>query len=69
MKTFIFIIMFLLIGAFFIISNENIKMNTKENVFHFLGLYASWFDQLLGNSKTATGYLVKMEWLPGSGSP
>ncbi|MFA5174254.1 MAG: hypothetical protein WC438_03670 [Candidatus Pacearchaeota archaeon] len=67
MKTLILIIVFLLIGAFFIISNENIKMNSKENVYHFFGLYADWFDKLIGNGKTASGYVVKMEWLPGEG--
>ena len=32
MKTLMFVILFLLIGAFFIISNENIKLDSKENV-------------------------------------
>jgi len=67
MKILMFIIFFLLIGAFFIISNENIKLNNKENVNYFFKLYGQWFDQLIDNSKTATGYAVKMEWLPNQG--
>ena len=67
MKILMFVILFLLIGAFFIISNENIKMNSSENVYHFFDLYGHWFDKLLDNGKIFSGYLVKMEWLPGDG--
>ena len=62
-----FVILFLLIGAFFIISNENIRLNSKENVNYFFKEYGQWFDQLVRNSKSASGYLIKMEWLPGEG--
>ena len=64
MKTLIFLVTFLFIGAFFIISNENIKLNTPENVDLFLKKYALWIDDLLGNGKIVVGYVVKMEWLP-----
>ncbi len=60
-----FIILFLLIGAFSIISNENIRLNNEENVSLFVGLYGHWIDMLVGNSGNALGYVVKMEWLPG----
>lgn len=65
MKTFIFIVVFLLIGAFFIISNQEIKLNKGENVGLFFKEYAAWFDSLIGNGKIVGGYVVKMEWLPG----
>jgi len=67
MKVFMFVILFLLIGAFFIISNENIRMNSSENVSSFFDLYGHWFDRLIGNGKSVSGFLVKMEWLPGEG--
>jgi len=67
MKVFMFILIFLFIGAFFIISNENLKLNDKEDLNMFFKMYSGWFDQLLGNSKTAAGYVVKMEWLPDEG--
>ena len=67
MKTFMFIIMFLLIGAFFIISNEEIKLNSEENIGVFFNLYGQWVNSLVGNGKTVLGYVVKMEWLPNEG--
>ncbi len=67
MKTFIFLIVFLLIGAFFIISNENIKLNSSGNVKLFFSEYGLWIDQLINNSKSLAGYIVKSEWLPDRG--
>ena len=67
MKIIMFVLLFLLTGAFFIISNENIKMNSSENVDVFFDSYGHWFDKLIGNSKSIGGFLVKMEWLPGEG--
>jgi len=64
MKTLMIIIFFLLLGAFFIISNENIKLNSQENIFLFFESYSTWMNKLTDNTKTASGYLVKMEWLP-----
>tara|TARA_Y100000310_G_scaffold147139_1_gene146404 strand:+ start:934 stop:1155 length:222 start_codon:yes stop_codon:yes gene_type:complete len=67
MKILMLVILFLLIGAFFIISNENIKMNSSENVSLFFNKYGQWFDQLIDNSKSLTGYVVRSEWLPNKG--
>ena len=67
MKTFMFLVMFLLIGAFFIIANENIKLDSQKNVGEFFQLYGQWIDSLAANGKTVLGYVVKMEWLPDEG--
>ena len=67
MKILMFIVLFLLIGAFFIVSNQNIKLDSKENFNYFLKEYGKWFDQLAENSRSASGYLIKMEWLPDEG--
>ena len=67
MKTLMFVILFLLIGAFFIISNENIKLNSRENVNLFFKEYGLWFDKLIGNVKTVVGYVIRNEWLPDTG--
>ena len=63
-----FIIMFLLIGAFFIISNEEIKLDSEKNIGMFFNLYGQWIDSLVGNGRTVLGYVVKMEWLPNEGA-
>ncbi len=67
MKILMFVILFLLIGAFFIISNERINLNSSENVSLFFEKYGNWMDGLLDNGRTVVGYVVKMEWLPGEG--
>ena len=64
MKTLMFIILFLLVGGFFIISNENIRLDSQENVDLFLDLYTDWLGGLVDNSGVILGYVVKMEWLP-----
>lgn len=64
MKILMFFIFFLLIGAFFIISNEKIKMNSSENVNTFFEKYGDWMDDLAVNGKTVIGFIVKSEWLP-----
>ena len=64
MKIIMFVLLFLLIGAFFIISNENIKLNSNENLDLFFKEYGKWADSLFGNGKTVVGYVAKMEWLP-----
>jgi hypothetical protein len=64
MKVLMFIVLFLLIGAFFIISNENLRINSQENFDKFTEFYGSWIEKLVRNSGTVAGYLVKMEWLP-----
>ena len=69
MKIIMFFIFFLLVGAFFIISNEDIKMDSKENISKFFDLYGHWIDRLAGNSKNMLGFVIKMEWLPGEEAP
>ena len=64
MKIIIAVIFFLLIGAFFIISEENIQLNSNENIQRFFLLYSEWVKKLIDNSNTISGYIVKMEWLP-----
>ena len=57
--------LFLLVGGFFIISNENLALNSSENVGIFFSEYGEWIDSLFNNGKIVTGYVLKMGWLPG----
>ncbi len=67
MKLLMLLVFFLLLGGFYIISEENIRLNSFENVDDFFVLYAKWADKIIENGRTVSGYIVKMEWLPGEG--
>ncbi len=67
MKIRMFILLFLLIGAFFIISENNLSLNKSENITKFMSLYGSWMNNIVSNLGNSVGYVVKMEWLPEEG--
>ena len=56
--------MFLLIGAFFIISENNLALRDSENRTKFAELYTSWADKIFDNSRNLAGYVVKLDWMP-----
>jgi len=58
-----FVFMFFCIGAFFIISENNMNLS-RESFSNFSGLYIAWLDQLVGQFGSYTGYVVHMDWLP-----
>jgi hypothetical protein len=64
MKWVMFVIIFLLIGAFFIASNGNLHFAKKAEFNQFAGAYYSWIGQIFSNAGKVTGYVVKMDWLP-----
>jgi hypothetical protein len=64
MKILIFVMMFFLVGAFFIISEKNLALGHEGSLSTFSSLYASWLSQVFGNTFSLSGYIVKMEWLP-----
>ena len=64
MKTLMVLIFFLLLGAFFVIAENNLHLNKANNIETFLGLYFNWIGELTGNAEIVTGYMAKMEWLP-----
>ena len=64
MKILIIFIMFLFIGAFFIISENNLALNKTGNVDRVLGIYSLWLSQIFDNARVMTGDVVRMNWLP-----
>ena len=64
MKALVIIMIFLLIGAFFIVSNNNLHLSNKEEFNQFGEKYYDWFGKIFGNAKTVTGYVTNMDWLP-----
>lgn len=68
MRTLMIIIMFLLLGAFFIVSNSNLHLSEKEEFMKFGNAYYSWLGSLLDNGVSVVGYVAKAEWLPSDNS-
>jgi len=64
MKILIFIVMFLLIGAFFIISNNNLHLGNPQQFGQFMGSYYGWFFKLAHNAASVTSYVINVDWMP-----
>lgn len=60
------IILFLLLGAFFIVSNENLYLLKREDFSKFYSLYYQWLINIFSNIVSVTGHVVKFHWLPNS---
>lgn len=65
-RTVVIVLMFLCIGAFFIISNNNLHLAKHEEASAFYGLYYQWMGSIFDNVKSISGYVIKSEWLPVS---
>lgn len=64
MKLVLFILMFLVIGALLILSNNNLPLYKEENLAKFKVLYIGWLDNVYKNSQSITGNVVNMRWMP-----
>lgn len=64
MKLSVIIISVLLIGALFIISNQNLHLAKKEEANTFLKSYTFWLATGILKIKSITLYVVKLDWLP-----
>jgi len=64
-KLIIFVIIFLIIGAYLITvkNNYNLKDNSKDRI-SFLKDFSGWVVNLGKNLKEITGLAEKQEWLP-----
>ena len=58
MKIIVFIIFFLLLGGFLIISNENLKLDSSKNINKFFYEYGSWLGSQVNNSINTVGYVI-----------
>lgn len=64
MKTLMFIVIFFMIGALFIISENNLALKDSGSFNKFVSLYSGWLAKVFENTKSTTGYIVRMDWLP-----
>jgi len=64
MKIQIFIVKLLFLGAFFIISNENLHLLVVSERELFFNIYFGWLHDLSTQMVDVTGYIVQFKWLP-----
>ena len=64
MKVLVIALMFFIIGALFVISNNNLVMYKQQNLEKFSELYVIWINQVYLNSQILAGEVVKLDWLP-----
>lgn len=64
MKFVIFILMFFVIGALFIIENNGLVLSKSNNITIFFELYAEWINSLYLNLQILTGRVIQMDWFP-----
>jgi len=60
--------MFLFLGVFFIISNENISLAREGGVKELSDACYDWMDDLFSNMMSVVGYAVDLRWLPSNSS-
>jgi hypothetical protein len=66
MRILTFLVIFLLMGVFFIISEKKLNVAAGEDLNILKGEYGKWLTQTAKNSASFLGHVVKMEWLPSS---
>jgi hypothetical protein len=64
MKIYFILTFFILLSAFFIISTNEIQMNSLDNTKEFFILYGEWVQQVGDNFKDVTGDVVNQDWTP-----
>lgn len=55
---------FFLLGALLIISNNNLALVNKGNLETFSVLYSAWLNNVYSNTYSLTGKIIQLEWLP-----
>lgn len=64
MRFILFLLAFLLFGAFLIISNGNFHLKDQLERKEFLNSYYSWMDNIIHNVGTITGAIIHVDWVP-----
>ena len=64
MKIQIIIIKLFILGALFIISNQNLHLGVSQEREIFFDAYIGWATNIIDQIADATGYVIRFEWLP-----
>lgn len=66
MKLYLFLLKFLLLGALFIVSNQQLYLSHNTDRATFYDMYYNWLSNLFDKTAELTGYVINSEWLPQS---
>ena len=64
MRFFLFILFFLLLGAFFIISTNSFSFSNPDSIDIFLVKYIGWFQKIFRNTADITADVIRQNWMP-----
>ena len=59
-------VLFFVIGALFIISNEDLSLISPEKRADFVRLYGLWLSSISENIQKITGQVIAADWIPDS---
>jgi hypothetical protein len=64
MKFLIFILMFFILGALLIISNENIYVGNQQGLNLFFNPYLNWLNSVYFNFQNIFSSVIGLDWIP-----
>ena len=64
MRIVLFIIKFLLFGALFAVSNNDLYLKDAADRAEFFSIYNSWSAELFSNAGSITSYIINLDWAP-----
>jgi len=64
MRVLVFILVFLLLGAFYIVSYHNLALKNPASFETLLIKYLNWFPKITENIVSVTGHVTKLKWMP-----
>jgi hypothetical protein len=64
MRIAIFLVIFFIISALMIVSNNNLSLYKNENLPKFSQLYIQWLGSIYQNIITTSEYTIRLDWLP-----
>ncbi len=66
MRALLFIFIFLAVSGLVIINNHNLYVYQKEDLKSFSQEYNSWIEKIYQNTRSITGQIINMEWIPNT---
>lgn len=64
MKIRIILVTLFVLGALFIISNQNLHLGITQERNLFFSTYSGWIVNIFHQAVQVTGYVVRFDWLP-----